>query len=185
MKNIICCFMSVVLLLIFPASAAQEKIGLTGIWEGVIYIVDKDIEMELTLVLTEKDGTLSGKITDDWGFLNCDIKEPKRENNVLTFKALVETSSDDHQMSFQMKISNTKMEGQWESLGSFGSRSALRKNEDYEKNKKGFEIKDITGIWEGPAAFKSSSGSKRILTLVLEEKDGTLSGTFSFNLLGI
>lgn len=158
---------------------SQEKINLTGTWEGTIYIAGIDIEMELTLVLTEREGIISGRITDDWGYINCDITEPKRENDVLTFKALVETSSDDHQMSFKMIISKAKMEGQWESLGSFGSWTAQRKNEDDEKNKKGFKIKDITGIWEGPAAFKSSPGSKRILTLVLEEKDGTLSGTFS------
>jgi hypothetical protein len=159
--------------------ASQEKVNLTGIWEGSIYIADIDIDMELMLVLTERDGIISGRITDDWGYLNCDITEPNRENNVLTFKALVETSSDNHQMSFKMIISKAKMEGQWESLGSFGSWTAQRKNEDDEKNKLGFKIKDILGIWEGPAAFKSSPGSKRILTLVLEEKDGTLSGTFS------
>lgn len=177
-------FLSSAMLLLFftlfsNPVGAQEKINLTGIWEGTIYIADIDIDMELTLVLTERNGTISGRITDDWDYINCDITEPNRENNVLTFKALVETPSDDHQMSFKMIISKAKMEGQWESLGSFGSWTAQRKNEDDEKSKLGFKIKDITGIWEGPAAFKSSPHSKRTLTLVLEEKDGTLSGIFS------
>ncbi len=180
MKKVLSTAILVLFLTLVPNPVgSKEKIDLTGIWEGTIYIADIDIDMELTLVLTEKDGTISGKISDDWGYINFDITEPKRENDVLTFKALVETSSDDHQMSFKMIISKAKMEGRWESLGSFGSWTALRKNEDDEKNKKGFKIKDITGTWEGPAAFKISPGSKRILTLVLEEKDGTLSGTFS------
>jgi hypothetical protein len=174
---------SAILLLFFTSVpnpvGSQEKINLTGIWEGTIYIADIDIDMELTLVLTERDGTISGRITDDWGYINCDITDPNRENNVLTFNALVETSSNDHQMSFKMIISKAKMEGQWESRGSFGTWTAQKKNEDDEKNRLGFEIKDIIGTWEGPAAFKSSPGSKRILTLVLEEKDGALSGTFS------
>lgn len=104
-------FLSLATLLLFftlfpnPAGA-QEKINLTGIWEGTIYIADIDIDMELTLVLTERNGTISGRITDDWGYINCDITEPNRENNVLTFKALVETPSDDHQMSFKMIINS-------------------------------------------------------------------------------
>ena len=158
---------------------SQEKNDLTGTWEGTIYIAGIDIEMELILVLKEENGILSGKITDDWGYIDCDLIEPKRENNTLTFKALVETSSDEHQMIFEMTITKYEMEGRWESLGSYGNFSFIKKKEGENKTWKELKIEDITGVWKGTAAYKEDPGSKNILTLVLEEKEGNLSGTFS------
>jgi len=32
--------------------------------------------------------------------MDCDVMEPKRENNTLTFKAMVETSADEHHLTF-------------------------------------------------------------------------------------
>lgn len=179
MRKVLLLAMVLMFTLVSIPAFSQENTNLSGTWEGTIYIADIDIEMELTLVLEEKNGTLSGKMTDDWGFINCAIKEPKHENNVLTFKALVETASDDHEMAFRMTAAKTKMEGQWESLGTYGSWTAVKQNEDEEKSTKGFNLKDMVGTWEGPAAFKTSPGSKRILTLVLVEKDEKLHGTFS------
>jgi hypothetical protein len=158
---------------------SAEDIGITGTWEGTIYLSELDIDMEIVLVLAEKSGTVTGHISDDWGYLDCDITDPALEQNILTFKAMVETSQNDHQMVFRMMIAGDKMTGQWESLGSFGDWSLVKKKEGEKKNREKFQIEDIAGVWEGPAAYKRNPGSKNVLTLMLEEKEGKLFATFA------
>jgi len=158
---------------------AAENIELTGIWEGVIYLSNLDIDMEIILVLEEKNGMVTGRISDDWGYMDCDITDPVLKQNILTFKAMVETSHGDHQMAFRMIVAGDKMTGQWESLGSFGDWSLVKRKEDEKKNRKEFKIEDIVGVWKGPAAYKRSPGSKNVVTLVLEKREGKLAGTFS------
>jgi hypothetical protein len=178
MKSLKTTLMTAAFLILLPNIVlSQEKLSLPGIWEGTVYMAGIDIEMVLALELAQKNESISGKMTDDWGFINCAITEPELETNILTFKVMVETSNDDHQMAFRMTIKGNKMEGQWESLGSYGECSMVKQNN--EMNKKVFKIKDITGVWKGPAAFKITPGTKRILTMVLEEKNGKLSGTLS------
>ena len=71
------------------------------------------------------------------------------------------------------------MRGEWKSLGSSGD-WILAKMETGEKtDRKEFKIEDIVGVWEGPAAYKSDPGSKNILSLTLEEREGELFGAFS------
>ncbi len=164
--------------LVHPCFLA-ESIGLTGVWEGTIYLSGIDIDMEIVLVLAEENGTVTGHISDDWGYLDCDITDPELKQNILTFKAMAETSQNDHQMIFRMTVAGDKMTGQWESLGSFGEWSLIKKKEGENKNRKEFKTKDIVGVWEGPAAYKINPGSKNILTLGLEEKGGEFFATFS------
>jgi hypothetical protein len=171
-------FLALFTLVSIPA-VSEEKIDLTGTWESTIYIGGIDIEMELTLLLKEENGVISGKITDDWGYINCDAMEPKRENNTLIFKSMVETSGDKHQMIFKLAITKNEMKGQWESLGSYSDCVFIKKEEGENKTLKKFTIEDIVGVWKGPAAYKDNPGSKNILTLVLKEKEGNLFGTFS------
>ncbi len=180
MKKFLFTVLFLAIFILGPIPAVSEKtIDLTGTWESTIYIGGIDIEMELTLVLQEENGILSGKITDNWGYIDCDLMDPKRENNTLTFKAMVETSADEHQMIFKMTITKNEMKGQWESQGNYGDCVFIKKKEGENKTLKEFKIEDIVGVWEGPAAFKDNPGSKNILTLVLKEKEGNLFGTFS------
>ena len=86
------------------------------------------------------------------------------------------TIQNDHQMVFRMVVEGDRMAGQWESLGSFGDWSLVKIKVGGEQNRKTFEIEDIVGVWKGPAAYKSNPGSKNVLTLGLEEKDGDLDG---------
>jgi hypothetical protein len=183
MKKFLSPLLFLVIFILGSISAiSQEKIDLTGMWEGTIYIAGIDIEMELTLVLKEENGILSGKITDDWGYIDCDLMEPKRNDNTLTFKAMVETSTDEHQMIFIMTITKNKMKGRWESLGSYGNFSFIKKKEGENKIWKEFKIEDIVGVWKGPAAYKKNPGSKNVLTLVLEEKKEILLGPSPTNM---
>ncbi|MBN1271466.1 MAG: hypothetical protein JXB26_04275 [Candidatus Aminicenantes bacterium] len=170
------------LLLVFLTAnpcLSEENINVTGTWEGTITLSGLDINMEIVLELVENNGAVTGHISDDWGYLNCDITDPVLKDNILTFKAMVESSQSDHQMAFRMTVAGDKMTGQWESLGSFGEWSLVRKDESEEKSRTALKIEDIQGVWAGPAAYKSNPGSKNILTLALEEKKGKLFGTFS------
>ncbi len=157
----------------------EDDIALTGKWEGTIYLSGIDIDMEIILVLAEENGKVTGKISDDWGYLDCDIEDPVLEQNVLTFKAMVESSQNDHQMVFRMVVEGGRMAGQWESLGSFGDWSLVKIKEGGEQDRKTFEIEDVVGVWKGPAAYKSNPGSKNVLTLGLEKLDGELAASFS------
>jgi hypothetical protein len=180
MRPFLAAFMSLLFLsLAANPCFAAENIELTGTWEGVIYLSNLDIDMEIILVLVKKNGIVTGRISDDWGYLDCDITDPVLKQNILTFKVMVETSHSDHQMAFRMMVSGDKMTGQWESLGSFGDWSLVKQKEGEKKNRKEFKIEDIVGVWKGPAAYKRSPGSKNVLTLVLEEREGKLAGTFS------
>lgn len=167
------------LFLVFQVGFSEDHVDPAGTWEGTIYLAGIDIDMEIALVLTENEGILTGHITDDWGYLDCDITDPVLKDTVLTFKAMVETAQDDHQMAFRMNIAGDKMTGQWESLGSYGEWTLTRKKDGETGKEKIFEIEDILGTWKGPAAYKSDPGSKNNLTLVLEEREGRLAGTFS------
>lgn len=174
---------SAALLLLFsqpmPACLPEGRVDLTGTWEGLLHVPDIDIDMEITLVLKEKEGAITGHMTDDWGFLDCDISEAFLKDNIMTFKAMVGTSHDEHQMSFRMKIAGEAMTGQWESLGSFGEWTLVRTSDTRNSTRKPYDKMDILGVWTGPAAYKINPSSKNILTLKLEERDGRLVGTFS------
>ncbi len=174
---------SAMLLVLFsqpiPAGLPEDRADLAGTWEGLLYVPEIDIDMEIALVLTEKGGVIAGHMTDDWGFLDCDISEVFLRDNIITFKAMVETSLDEHQMAFRMKIAGDEMTGQWESLGSFGDWTIARISDRGIRKKKSYGEKDILGVWTGPAAYKVDPGSKNILTLKLVEREGKLVGTFS------
>lgn len=174
---------SALLLILFsqpiPSGLLEDRVDLTGTWGGLLYVPEIDIDMEITLVLTEKGGVIAGHMTDDWGFLDCDISEVFLKDNIITFKAMVETSRDEHQMAFRMKIAGEEMTGQWESLGSFGDWTLARISDRTNSPPKSYGEKDILGAWTGPAAYKVNPSSKNILTLKLEEREGELVGTFS------
>ena len=177
-------FISVATLLILfsqpiPADSPEDQVDLAGTWEGLLYLPEIDIDMEITLVLKEKEGAIAGHMSDEWGFLDCDISEVFLKDNIITFKAMAETSRDEHQMAFRMKIAGDEMTGQWESLGSFGDWALARISDRGDKEGESYGKADILGVWSGPAAYKINPSSKNILTLKLEEREGKLVGTFS------
>jgi len=163
-----------------PATArALQQPGLTGTWEGVLHVGGLDIDMEITLVLEEKGGIVSGRISDDWGFTRGAIVDPVLKNGVFAFKTTVEAGSNDHEMACRMTVSDGRMTGQWESLGSFGDWSLVKIDSTVLEARRTFNAADMLGVWRGPAAFKSSPGRKNVCTLALEEKDGKLIGSLS------
>lgn len=170
------------LLIVFWAANlcfAEDNNGLSGTWEGILYISELDIDMEITLVLEEKNGMVKGRISDDWGYLDGDIIDPVFERDILTFESLAWSSQGDRPMVFRMTVGEKEMRGEWKSLGSSGDWSLAKKKAGEKTDRKEFKIEDVVGIWEGPAAYKSDPGSKNILSLTLEEREGELFGAFS------
>jgi hypothetical protein len=180
MKSYILAVLS--LLIVFLAANpcfAEDNNGLSGTWEGILYIADLDIDMEIVLVLEEKNGALTGRISDDWGYLNGDIIDPAFERDTLTFEAFARSSQGDRPMVFRMTVGENEMRGEWNSLGSSGDWILAKKKAGEKTDRKEFKIRDVVGVWEGPAAYKSDPGSKNILTLILEEREGEPSVAFS------
>lgn len=162
--------LSTVFILFLLASPAltQEKIDLTGKWKGPTVAQGPDIEIMLTLILNHKDNAITGKLTDDQGYINCDITGVKLAKDVLTFKAIANTPDGNLGMGFQMTVKGDEMKGKWEAEdGVTGS---------WTTNRVKVEKVDLTGTWVGPA--ETPDGSDQI-TCVLEHKDGKITGTLT------
>lgn len=109
-------------------SAYAAEINLTGTWEGPTYAEGADIDLVFTVVLEHKNGAITGKLTDDMGFINCDITEAKLENNIFTFEAIANTPDGDIPMKFEMTAAENKLEGKWEAGDSvYGEWTAEKK----------------------------------------------------------
>jgi len=122
--------LSLLSLFISPLAFSQEKVDLNGTWEGPIYVEEAGIELALTLVLEHKNDTITGKLTDDMGYIDCEITEAKLENNVFTFSAVAMAPESELPMSFQMTVTGDKMEGEWDAAGmAFGSWAPERKKD--------------------------------------------------------
>jgi len=122
--------LSLLFLLISPLAFSQEKVDLNGTWEGPIYVEEAGIELGLTLFLEHKEDTITGKLNDTEGFIDCEIKEAKLENNVFTFSAVAMTPDGEIPMSFKMTVTGDKMEGEWDAGGmAFGTWAPERKKD--------------------------------------------------------
>jgi len=112
------------LILSFSSSllGASEAVDLTGTWEGPTFAEGAGIELILTLVLKQEGDTISGTIKDDQGYIDCEIEEPGLENDALQFKAMAVTPAGDLLVNFELKVTGSTMEGEWEAEdGTYGT----------------------------------------------------------------
>ncbi len=93
---------------------AREAVDLAGTWEGPTYAEGAGIELILTLVLKHEGDGISGTITDDQGFIDCEIEEASLDNDVIKFKALAVTPAGDLLVDFELKVTESTMEGEWQ-----------------------------------------------------------------------
>lgn len=117
MKRILAILSTLSLLFILPLVSSQEKVNLSGTWEGPTYVEEAGIELALTLVLEHKNDTITGKLNDDMGYIDSEITDAKLEDNVFTFKAVAQTPDGEVPMSFKMTVTGDKMEGEWDAEG--------------------------------------------------------------------
>jgi len=108
-----------VLSLLFAIGIAfsQAKLDLTGTWEGSTYVEGPGFEMFFIMVLEHKNDTITGKLNDDMGYIDCDITEVKLTDGVLTFEAVANSPEGEISMSFTMECSNSELKGEWDAGG--------------------------------------------------------------------
>jgi len=151
---------------------SQEKTNLTGTWKGSTYVEGADIELLLSLVLEHKGEKLTGKLSDDMGYIYSDISEAKLEGNTLTFKADAQAPEGQVTMVFTMTVAGDKMEGKWTADLYAGSWSPVREKEAKT------EPADIEGTWIGLATIEMEAEPNE-LTLIINKIDGKLTGVMS------
>ncbi|MBN1272872.1 MAG: hypothetical protein JXB26_11450 [Candidatus Aminicenantes bacterium] len=126
-KQVTVCLTLILFLGALP-SFMLAGVNLTGTWEGSTYVEGPGIDLLLTLVLEHKGETITGKIHDDMGYIDCEISEVFLDGNKLNFKAVAMTPDGDIDMTFKMEVGETELKGEW-SVGDMahGSWTAVKK----------------------------------------------------------
>jgi len=109
--------MTLSLLMIIGIAYSQEKLDLTGTWEGSTFAEGPGFDMVFTLVLEHKNDAITGKLSDDMGYIDSEITEVKLDGDVLTFEAIAMTPDGDVTMVFTMKCSAGELKGEWDAEG--------------------------------------------------------------------
>ena len=148
--------------------AFQEIPDLTGTWIGPSTIENEPGgRNDLTLVLRIQEETLTGYMSDEFGYINKSfVKNVKFEQEVFTFDVKVTNPEGKIvTFSFKMNIKNNSMEGSFhvKELNLNGNWSAMKQI-------------DLTGTWVGPSVLDEDPTLTNELTLELEKKNGKLTG---------
>lgn len=105
------------LLFIFGNAYSQGKLDLTGTWEGSTFAEGPGFDMVFTLVLKHEDDAITGKLTDDMGYIDSEITGAKLEGDVLTFEAIAMAPDGEIPMIFTLKCSSSELKGEWDAGG--------------------------------------------------------------------
>ena len=101
-------------------AAAQQPADLVGTWSGEATLEGTGEPDVLTLVLELKDGKLVGRMTDQYGAIDGEIKDIVLEKDSFNFATSVNfgsaNSDESHQgtIFFKMKLSGNSMKGEIE-----------------------------------------------------------------------
>lgn len=132
MKGYLSIPMCFLILALFAApSEALDKVNLVGTWVGEATLEGQPPN-ELTLVMVEKDGELSGTITGQYGTLvDTPLENIKVENGTFTFEIMIPTGGGDIQAVFKMTVEGDTMKGEFElpEMGASGTWEAVRQKE--------------------------------------------------------
>lgn len=146
---------------------SQGKADLAGTWKGSSFANGPDIDLMFTLVIELKDGNITGKMNDDMGYVDTEIRKVTFENNVLKFDLTAQTPDGGLEVSFEMNVKKDELDGKWEAVdGTYGS---------WKAKKVVAEKVDLTGTWVGQATI-SSGTNPNVLTLVMTKEAGKLAG---------
>jgi len=110
------------------SGAPQGEVNLVGTWVGPASLEGQP-ENELTLVMVEKEGKLTGTVTGEYGtLLDTPLENIKLENNVFTFDIVINADGNEIKAVFKMNVDGDKMEGEFDlpDMGAGGTWTADR-----------------------------------------------------------
>lgn len=118
------------LIFILAASlgTAQGEVNLVGTWVGAA-VLEGQPDNELTLVMVEKDGVLSGTISGEYGTLvDTPLENIKVEKDIFTFDVMVAAGGGDIKAVFKMTVAGDKMAGGFDipDMGASGTWEAVK-----------------------------------------------------------
>ena len=95
----------------------QEKTGLEGTWIGEATIETEDQPNELTVVLTKKEGKLTGVMNDEFGAIDyLPLENIKVDKDNFIFEIVMPSPEGDVTIKFTMKVKGNTMEGELEAV---------------------------------------------------------------------
>jgi len=97
-------------------ASAQQKNDLSGTWMGH---AERQGNLDnLTLVLTKKDNTYAGVLTDEMGmFQDSEIKKFVQKADVITFEFNGGGGGQTFTLKAELKLSGETMKGTWAMIG--------------------------------------------------------------------
>jgi hypothetical protein len=115
--------------LLVAGFAVAQKEDLSGTWVGDTTVPITPEKVQLTLVLKQSGDTSSGTVTDSMGMANQSAMENvKFASGILTFEFNVSVEGQYIRVSTQLKLSEGKLTGSWQSEdGSSGNIELVRK----------------------------------------------------------
>jgi hypothetical protein len=96
-------------------AAAQQPSDLAGTWSGEATLEGMDAPNTMTLILELKEGKLAGRMTDQYGTVDSEIKDIILEQGAFNFTVPVMLPQGGQgNILFKMKLSGDGMKGEIE-----------------------------------------------------------------------
>jgi len=136
-----------VFMLMAACCISQEHNDVTGTWKGPVAFAANPADIELTLVLEEKERKLTGHISSENGTLeNVPIKDVKVEKEILSFA--FEHPLQSVTVAFRMTVEDNSMKGEVEVVeagdtGTWTAKKQTGTEKDIKSTKKDNEKKKI------------------------------------------
>jgi len=104
---------TIIALFISAPLFSQEKTDLSGTWTGGATFDNRpDMVNEISMVIAQKEGKLTGEIFDEFNSLvDTPVKNIKFEKGILTFDTLVMLRGEEQSIKFKMTVKGMSMEG--------------------------------------------------------------------------
>ena len=128
MKKNTAILLSLSLLFFLCSAFSWAGVNLSGTWVGLTTAVGPDIDLTLTLTLEHKGDVITGKLVDDFGYINSEIADVVLKDDIFTFKVVADTPDGPVGLEFEMAVTENKIEGEWSAEdGVYGSWTATKK----------------------------------------------------------
>jgi len=134
MKKLIFFLIIIVVFLMSIGANSPTPLDVTGTWTGKTVAMPFQIELSLTLALTNENGKLVGQLSDNMNFLRNQITDIKINEGILSFNVIANVG-ESPTVHFRLSVSRNQLSGEWKSTdGVTGKWTAKRKTDSPEKS---------------------------------------------------